>query len=150
MALHFADNFDYTGTIIFFGTFHLMQVLILLNLMSGLIWEVFTIVPSDEILEEVNQAELTQDSRSPKRKDSARSIGGSPLKSRKSKKNLLLDIEDINGQKPIARGSHVKEMDEIPEVSGTEESSSESSSSQAHSAIIPGGTNSIYIYIYIL
>ena len=40
MTLHYALNFNYVGTLFFFGTFHMVVVIIILNLISGLIWEV--------------------------------------------------------------------------------------------------------------
>ena len=137
MTLHFADNFDYTGTIIYFGSFHLIQVIILLNLTSGLIWEVFTIVPSDEILEEVEAQNIEEDKMSPKKRKS-------------STKNLLM-FEENDPKKPIDRSDALKKMDDIPEVISSESSSHGSASDSENPSLTAPiqGSNSIYIYIYV-
>ena len=149
LAFHFADNFDYTGTLIYFIIFHLIQVIILLNLTSGLIWEVFTIVPSDEILDEV-EGEFDEEEPSPTASQE------SPRKKRRksTRKSVLFKIEEAReAQRPIDRKGGVNEMDAIPEVSVSDElTESEEDDAQNHTST---GSNCIsfilhiYIYIYI-
>ena len=57
VVLHYAENYNFTGALFYFMTFHMIVVLILLNLTSGLIWEVFTIVNEQSVDTEEDSVE---------------------------------------------------------------------------------------------
>ena len=125
VVLHYAENYNFTGAIFYFFSFHMITVMILLNLTSGLIWEVFTIVSeqvvSQALADETEEAESGSGERIHKEGNGHKNIN------RRDNNTLEVDPGDPKNNQILLK----EELGVIPEensdnLSGIEEESLDS------------------------